>query len=85
MIWGSVIMLKWQIGQFLILVGVIGLIVFFVTDQQKSPDYLYFCSGILIIFFGGYVMWQGRNPPQPSQRFRFLRGRAEKRDEKEKK
>jgi hypothetical protein len=78
-------MLKWQVGQFLVLLGLIGLVIFFVTDQVKSPDYLFFCSGLLVVILGGYVMWLGRNPAPPSERFRILRGMATKRDKKKKK
>jgi len=78
-------MLKWQVGQFLVLMGLIGLVIFFITDQVKSPDYLFFCSGLLVVILGGYVMWLGRNPTPPSERFRILRGMGTKRDKKKKK
>ena len=78
-------MLKWQVGQFLILVGIILLIVFVASDQIKTPEYLFFCSGIVICGLGGLVMWQGRNPPQPSERFRLFRKRGENDREKGKK
>lgn len=77
-------MLKWQVGQFLVVIGLISLIVFFITDQVKTPDYMFFCSGLLVVILGGYVMWSGRNPPQPSERFRIFRRRAEKREKKKK-
>lgn len=77
-------MLKWQVGQFLVLLGLIILVVFFITDQVKTPDYLFFCSGLLVVILGGYVMWSGRNPPAPSERFRIFRRRAEKREKKNK-
>jgi hypothetical protein len=77
-------MLKWQVGQFLVLLGLIGLVVFFITDQVKTPNYLFFCSGLLVVILGGYVMWSGRNPPVPSDRFRIFRRRAEKREKKKK-
>jgi hypothetical protein len=76
-------MLRWQVGQFLILIGIIGLLIFFVTDQVNQPNCLYFCSGLVVLILGGYAMWTGRNPPQPSQRFRFLRKRPEKKSEEE--
>jgi len=78
-------MLKWQVGQFLVLMGVIGLVVFFITDQVKTPDYLFFCSGLLVVLLGGYVMWLGRNPAPPSERFRFLKRMGGKREDKKKK
>jgi sugar phosphate permease len=78
-------MLRWQVGQFLILLGIIGLIVFFVTDQVKQTNCLYFCSGVLVLILGVYAMWTGRNPPQPSERFRFFRKKKDKSSEEEKK
>jgi hypothetical protein len=78
-------MLKWQVGQFLVFMGLIGLLVFFITDQVNAPDYLFFCSGLLVLILGGYVMWVGRNPAPPSERFRFLRRMSENRERKKKK
>jgi len=76
---------KWQIGQFLIYMGLIALILFFITDQVDNPSFLFFCSGMLVLILGGYVMWRGRNPAPPSGRFRILRRKPEiqKQDKKE--
>jgi len=68
---------RWQIGQFLIYIGLIALILFFITDQVNNPYYLVFCAGVLIIFLGIFVMWRNRNPAPPSGRFRLLRRKSE--------
>ena len=68
---------RWQIGQFLIYMGLIALILFFITDQVNNPYYLVFCAGVLIIFLGVTIMWRYRSPVQPSGRFRLLRRNSE--------
>jgi hypothetical protein len=78
-------MLRWQIGQFLILVGILGLLLFFVTDQVRQPNCLYFCSGLVVLLLGVYAIWTGRAPPQPSQRFRLFRKKPDKGSEEKKK
>ena len=70
---------RWQIGQFLIYMGLIALILFFITDQVDDPYYLVFCSGVLIMILGGYIMWKSRSPAPSSGRFRMLHRNAEKR------
>ena len=67
-------MFKWQVGQFLIFLALIVLIVFFITNQVGSPEFLYFCSGFALLILGGYLMWIGRNPTSASsERFRTIR------------
>jgi len=79
-------MFKWQVGQFLILLGLIGLLVFFMTDQVREPYYAFFCYGLLVLFSGIYLMWSGRGPaPPPSGRFRIFRGKGEKKADEKKK
>ena len=75
---------KWQIGQFFLYIGLIALILFFITAQVGEPYFLVFCSGLLVMIFGGYVMWIGRNPVQPSGRFRTLRRLSERKQDEEK-
>ncbi len=76
-------MLRWHVGQFLVLIGILGLIIFFVSDQVNQPNCLYFFSGLVALLLGGYAMWTGRNPPQPSQRFRYFRQKPDKKSEDE--
>lgn len=73
---------KWQIGQFLIVVGVLALIIFYVNSLSHTPDLLFFCSGVLIVIGGGALMWSGRKPPEPSERFRTWRKLRQKQDKK---
>jgi hypothetical protein len=76
---------RWQIGQFLLFIGLVGLAIFFITDQAKSPNYVYFCSGAIILVGGVYLMWLGRVPTKPSERFTTLRKMQENREKKKKK
>lgn len=64
---------RWQIGQFLLYIGLIALILFFITDQVNQPYYLVFCFGVLIMILGGYIMWRYRSPAPSSGRFRMFR------------
>jgi len=77
--------MTWRIGQFLIFVGLIILIVFFASDQLRRPNYFYFFSGVILVVGGGYVMWLGREPKSPSDRFRLLRKPKKKSESKEEK
>jgi uncharacterized membrane protein YbhN (UPF0104 family) len=70
---------KWQVGQFFLVVGVLLLILYFITNQAKNPTILYFCGGTLMLILGIYMMWLGRNPPLDRERFRMLRQMSEKR------
>lgn len=63
-----------QIGQYLIVIGLILLVIFFGTDQVNRPAYNYFCGGLIIIIFGIYLYWRDRPPAKQSGRFRILRG-----------
>jgi peptidoglycan/LPS O-acetylase OafA/YrhL len=73
---------RWQSGVFLVYVGLIGLIVFFITDQQHIPLYAFFCGGILVTLGGVYLMYLGRGTPPPSQRFASWRKLSEKGEKK---
>lgn len=75
-------MLKWQIGQFFGFLGLILLVLFYISDQVKTPDYGYFCPGLLLLLLGGYLMWLGRGPTTPSERFRIFRRYKEKGEKK---
>jgi hypothetical protein len=75
-------MLKWQVGRFFVFLGLILLVLFYISDQIKAPDYGYFCSGVLVLLLGGYLMWLGRGPTTPSERFRALRKLRQKGEKK---
>jgi hypothetical protein len=64
---------KSKIGRFFFFIGLISLVVFFAMDQAKNPNYAYFCVGVIVVFFGGFLMLRGHKPPEESMRFRTLR------------
>jgi Sec-independent protein translocase protein TatA len=78
---------KFQIGQFFLVIGVIMLAVFFVTDQGKNPQFLLFFGGLLIIAAGVSLMTRNRTPlAGESMRFRGVRRyRQKSRERREKK
>jgi len=66
--------LKSKIGLFFIYIGLILLIVFFVTDQALHPSYGYFFAGFALLFLGIFMVWKSRAPVEPNTaRFRTMR------------
>jgi len=73
---------KSKVGAYFFFIGLILLVIFFATDQAKHPAYGYFFAGFGAVFLGGYMMWTGRKPPPPSERFRSYRKWQEEQKEK---
>jgi hypothetical protein len=63
-----------QIGQYLLVIGLILLVIFFGTDQVNRPAYNYFCGSLIMIVIGIYLYWRDRPPAKSSGRFRLFRG-----------
>ena len=74
----GMMMWKWNVGQFFLLSGILLLVLYFATSQVNSPIVYYFCFGVILLLFGVYLMWIGRNPPIASDRFRSVRRMSEK-------
>jgi hypothetical protein len=64
-----------QIGQFLLMIGLILLVIFLGSDLARNPALEYFCFGVLITLAGLGLIVRGYTPPPPSQRFRLFRKR----------
>ena len=77
-------MWKWNVGQFFVILGILLLVLYFATSQVDSPIVYYFCFGVILLLFGVYLMWIGRNPPVVSDRFRSLRRMSEKKNKNDK-
>jgi cell shape-determining protein MreC len=79
--------LKFQIGQFFLVIGVIMLAIFFVTGQSQSPQFLLFFGGVLIAGAGISLMMRNRTAfAGDSARFRRVRHYRQKaRERREKK
>jgi hypothetical protein len=79
--------LKFQIGQFFLVIGVIMLALFFVTSEGQSPQYLLFFGGVLIAGCGISLIMRNRTPfASESARFRRVRRmRQQARERRDKK
>jgi hypothetical protein len=64
---------KGRLGQFFFLMGLLGLVIFFTTDQSQNPQYLFFCGGALLILLGTFLFLRAFIPPAESSRFRGVR------------
>jgi len=77
---------KFQIGQFFLVIGVIMLAVFFVTDQSQNPQFLLFFGGLLVVAAGVSLMLRNRTPlTGDSPRFRSVRRYRQKARERREK
>lgn len=77
---------KFQIGQFFLVIGVVMLAVFFVTDQSKNPQFLLFFGGLLVSAFSISLMVRNREPfTGESARFRRVRRARQKAAERREK
>jgi hypothetical protein len=72
-----------RIGRFFFFIGLIGLLVFFATAQANDPVISFFCGGSISLGLGILLMWRGRTPPQPSNRFRLFRKSRKKEGNKD--
>ena len=67
-------MFRVRLGIFLLIIGVVLLIAFFGTDQQRNPLFTLFCGGALCIASAFYLIWRNyQAPPRTSDRFRTVR------------
>lgn len=73
-----------RLGQFLLFIGILLLVVFFVTDQNTYFSPGFFFVGLALSLLGVYIIWRDWKPAGESRRFRTLR-RMRKKDEPEKK
>ncbi len=73
-----------RLGQFFLFVGIILLVIFFVSDQNTYFQPMFFFVGLLLSLLGVYLIWRDWKPVNESSRFRTLR-RMRKRDQTEKK
>ena len=62
-----------RLGQFAFFVGLVLLVVFFVSDQLKKPEYPYLCSAFVLLWLGVVGMVRGRKRSHLSSRFSVLR------------
>ncbi len=74
-----------KIGQFLIIVGVILLVIFFASGEGWSMAFGYFLTGLGLMLLGGFLNFRGRKPTDPNTaRFRTVRKFRERKERREK-
>ena len=62
-----------RVGRFFVLLGALLLAIFFASDLADTPRFNIFFWGF-ICSISGVLLWRkGRVPPEPSNRFRYLR------------
>jgi hypothetical protein len=71
-----------KIGAFFLIVGGLALVIFFASTASEAPSFDFLLVGLGSTLLGGYLIFQGREPPAPSGRFRIL-NRKRKKEEKE--
>jgi cadmium resistance protein CadD (predicted permease) len=69
-----------RLGQFLLFIGIILLVVFFVTDQNTYFQPGFFFIGLVLSFLGVYIIWRDWKPTGESSRFRTLRRMRKKKE-----
>lgn len=65
--------LIYRIGTFFLLVGVILLVFFLLSEAAKQVDFSYFCWGVLLLVFGFIFRGQLKRSTGPSGRFGLVR------------
>lgn len=66
--------LKKRFGNFFTTVGGVLVVLFFISDYVKQVDGWYLLMGVIFLGLGISLALQGRGEPEPSGRFRMLRG-----------
>lgn len=74
---------KSKVGQFFIFIGLILLVIFFVSGQGRIPAFGYLLGGLGLVCLGGYLYFQDRPPVDPhTTRFRTVRKVRERREKR---
>ncbi len=73
---------KGRVGTFFLVIGLLMLVVFFVTDQSKNPEIFLFLGGLFVSFIGVLLIWKDWKPREQSSRFRMMRRMRKKKGDK---
>jgi hypothetical protein len=77
---------KGKVGQFFIFIGLILLVVFFISSLGRIPAFGYLLGGLGLMGLGGYLYIQDRPPVDPNTaRFRTVRKMRERREKRSEK
>jgi hypothetical protein len=69
-----------KVGLYFLIIGIVLLVLFFVTGQENDPNVLYFFSGFGLSLLGFFLIRKNWKAPPPSTRFRMFR--RKKKEEK---
>ena len=74
---------KSKVGQFFIFIGLILLVIFFVSSPARIPAFGYLLGGLGLVGLGVYLYFQDRPPADPhTARFRTVRKVRERREKR---
>ena len=74
---------KGKVGQFFFFIGLILLVVFFISSLGRIPAFGYLLGGLGLMVLGGYLYIQDRPPADPNTaRFRTVRKVRERREKR---
>ena len=74
---------KGKVGQFFFFIGLILLVVFFISSLGRIPAFGYLLGGLGLMVLGGYLYIQDRPPADPNTaRFRTVRKMRERREKR---
>jgi hypothetical protein len=62
-----------RIGAFFFFLGFLAMVIYITGFLAEDAQFIYLCSGIVLIFLGVYMFWKFRIPPPPSDRFATYR------------
>ncbi len=65
--------MAYKFGRFLLVVGVLLVVLFMITDYGGRPWFLLFFIGAPLATLGAVLMYRFRTPPQPSKRFSIFK------------
>jgi uncharacterized membrane protein len=65
--------MAYKFGRFLVIIGVMLVILFILTDTAGRPWYTLFFTGGPLLALGGGLMYRFRTPSKPSGRFSMFR------------
>ena len=74
-----------RLGQFFFIVGLVLLIIFAATLQSGDPQFSLFLPGLFGFALGFLLIWRGREPGEPSDRFHSWRESQARRVSRKKK
>jgi hypothetical protein len=73
-----------RLGFFLFWIGLFLGFLFITSDLVETPNYVLLLVSFVSFTTGMYILNRTKKPPEPSGRFRFIRGLGKKKSKEEK-